>query len=434
MITILEYKTRREKLAKMLQKDSVAIIFAANEQIRNGDAHFRFRQDSNFYYLTGFNEPQAVLVIDTNTLTSTIFNKMLNPEEEIWNGKILGQDGACTQLGIDVAYPFSEIAKHLPELLANKKHVYYDLSQLNYYEQYIYPALKELQKLARSGINAPTSLLDIKPELSELRLIKSESEIALIKKATAISIEAHIHAAKALSQLTNESELEAEFLYKLHKLGCRNTAYESIVAAGNNACTLHYIDNNQKINKNSLVLIDAGGEFANYAADITRVYPAGGKFNLEQSQIYTLVLNAQRKAISLIKPGCLWNTLQEAIIHTISAGLLELGILSGNLDDLIAKKAYLNFYMHGSGHWLGLDVHDTGSYKLNNNWRELKAGMVLTVEPGIYIRQGLENVEKRWQGIGIRIEDDILVTKDGYLNLTEALPVNIDEIEALCSG
>ncbi|NCX96733.1 MAG: M24 family metallopeptidase, partial [Chitinophagia bacterium] len=249
MINMAEYKERRKKLAQSLPKDSVAIVFAANEQIRNGDAHFRFRQDSNFYYLTGFNEPQAILVIDTNTLNRTLFNKASNPSEEVWNGKILGQEGALLELNVDVAYAITDITTHLPKLIANKKSLYYDFSQLENYEQYIYPALIELQKAARTGISAPTSMCDIKPELSELRLIKSGAEIELIKKATSISVNAHKHAAKMLRELENEAEIEAEFLYELHKLGCRNVAYESIVAAGNNACTLHYIDNNQKLDK-----------------------------------------------------------------------------------------------------------------------------------------------------------------------------------------
>lgn len=433
MVNISEYKERRLKLAKKLPKDSIALIFAANEQIRNGDAHYRFRQDSSFYYLTGFNEPQAILVIDSNPLTSSLFNKPNNPEEEIWNGKILGQEGACQELGFDFAYPINDFKTHLPKILANKKNVYYDFSQLENYDKHIHPAFIELQKSTRSGISAPNTFSDIKPELSEMRLIKSANEIELLKKAASISIQAHMHAGKMLCKLENEADVETEFLYKLHKLGCKNVAYEPIIAGGNNACTLHYIDNNQKLDKNSLVLIDAGGEFANYAADITRVYPVSGKFNDEQRKIYELVLKAQRNAISLVKPGCLWNSLQETIIKTITTGLVELNILQGKIDELITNKAYANFYMHGSGHWLGLDVHDCGAYKINNVWRELKPGMVITVEPGIYIQDGLKNVEKRWQGIGIRIEDDILVTESGYVNLTAELPVDIDAIEALCS-
>lgn len=434
MTIVTEYQNRRQKLAKRLSKDSVVILFAAHEQIRNGDTHFRFRQDSNFYYLTGFNEAESILIIDTNSLKSIIFNRVTNKDEEIWNGKILGQEGAIQELGVDLAYPITEIHTQLPKLLANKESVYYDFTQFNNYEKFIYPAILEVKKMQRQGVSTPHNLKDIKPELSELRLIKSDNEIKLIKKATSISVDAHLHTAKLLNSLTNEAEVEAEFLYKLHKLGCRNVAYEPIVAAGNNACTLHYIENNHALSKDTLVLIDAGGEFANYAADITRVYPVSGKFTSEQAQIYNLVLRAQRNAIDLIKPGCLWNSLQTIIIKTLTEGLIELGILDGNVDDLIANKAYLDFYMHGSGHWLGLDVHDAGSYKINDNWRELKSGMVLTVEPGIYISHSYKNIENRWRGIGIRIEDDILVTDNGYINLTADLPVDIDAIEALCGG
>lgn len=430
MITTAEYKARRKHLASLLPKDSIALIFASNEIVRNGDAHYRFRQDSNFYYLTGFNEADAILVIDPQNTQSILFNKVHDIQNEIWNGKILGQEGACTELKVDAAYPISEINTHLQELLKTKKLIYFDMLQFSNYEQYVFPIIKHLQSTSQRGDAPCERLHDLKPLLSEMRLKKSPAEIDLMRKAAEISVAAHKKACETIKKLNNEAEVEAELNYELQRLGCRNVAYESIVAGGNNACTLHYIANNQPLDKNSLLLIDAGGEYANYAADITRVFPISGKFNQEQRQIYELVLKAQRAAIALVKPGTVWNDLQDTIIEIITSGLIELGILQGKTSELIRSKAYREFYMHGSGHWLGLDVHDCGNYKVNGAWRKLEPGMVLTVEPGIYIREGTENVAKRWQGIGVRIEDDLLVTASGYENLSAALPVEIEQIEA----
>lgn len=430
MITTDEYIARRTKIANLLPKDSVAIIFASPEVIRNGDAHFRFRQNSDFFYLTGFNEPRAVLIIDSDKQQSILFNQKCDLQTEIWNGKILGQKAAVTELGVDKAYPIEDIEASLKELLVTKKAIYYDLQQFKNYEQYILPIIQCLQASARRGVAPCSSLHDLKPLTSEMRLIKSPAEIKLMQKAADISVKAHKRTWATLANLQNEAEVEAELLYEMQRLGCRNVAYESIVANGNNACTLHYIENNQPLANDRLLLIDAGGEYANYAADITRTFPISGKFNQHQAKIYNLVLKAQKAAISLVKPGTIWNTLQETIVEIITQGLVELEILNGDVQDLIKNKAYLEFYMHGSGHWLGLDVHDCGSYKINDKWRPLEEGMVLTVEPGIYIREGSTNVAKHWQGIGVRIEDDILVTKDGHKILSGDLPVEINEIEA----
>lgn len=430
MITTEEYRARRQNLINQLPKDSIAIIFANTEVIRNGDAHYRFRQDSNFYYLTGFNEPQAILIIDPEQQQSIIFNQAHDPQTEIWHGKVLGQETAKAELGVDAAYPITDIELHLKNLLSTKAKVFYDLQQFANYEQYLLPVMQLLKNSTQRNSSACTSLHDLKPLISEMRLIKSPTEIELMQKAVEISVAAHKRTWKKLANSANEAIIEAELLYEMQRLGCRNVAYDSIVASGNNACTLHYTKNNQEIIKNGLILIDAGGEFANYAADITRTIPANGKFNQQQAQIYNLVLKAQKAAIALVKPHTIWNKIQETIIKIITTGLVELGILQGNVQNLIANKAYQEFYMHGSGHWLGLDVHDCGSYKINNQWRPLAEGMVLTVEPGIYIREGTNNVAKHWQGIGVRIEDDILVTKDGHKNLSADLPVTINEIEA----
>lgn len=431
MITKEEYMARRLKLAKLLPKNSTAIIFAASEVFRNNDATYRFRQNSDFYYLTGFNEPDAILIINSApNEASILFNKPLNQLEEQWNGKRLGQIDACESLGVDAAYSLEEIETHLPVFLSNKNAVYYDINTNKNWDNYLLKTFKQLKNQGRNTACAPLSFYDIKPILSEMRLFKSPKEISLIKKAVEISISAHKRVIKNIKNLKSEAKVEAELLYELNRLGCRNVAYESIIASGNNACTLHYVENNQPLKPDTLILIDAGGEYENYAADITRVFPINGKFNPEQRQIYELVLKAQRAGISLIKPGCIWNDIQTNIIKILTEGLVELGILIGHPDNLIKEEAYKQFYMHGSGHWLGLDVHDCGVYKINNSWRELEAGMVLTVEPGLYISNKITNIDKKWLGIGVRIEDDILVTETGYENLSKDLMVDISDIEA----
>jgi Xaa-Pro aminopeptidase len=267
-----------------------------------------------------------------------------------------------------------------------------------------------------------------------MRLFKDEAELKLLRKAANISVAAHKKAMQCCSQANYEYELEAELMQTFIRSGCRSVAYDPIVGSGKNACVLHYTDNNQPLAANALILIDAGGEYENYAADITRTFPRNGKFSPEQTAIYNLVLKAQKAGIESIKPGLPWNAIQQTIIKILTTGLCELGLLTGSVEDCIANESYRTFYMHNSGHWLGLDVHDSGAYKINGEWRPLEAGMVLTVEPGIYIQEGLKDVDAKWWNIGVRIEDDILVTQSGYENLTAALPVDIHEIEALMRG
>ncbi|MDI9818971.1 MULTISPECIES: Xaa-Pro aminopeptidase [unclassified Legionella] len=435
MITQQEYQARRRQLAAGLPQGAIAIIPAANEVLRNGDAHYRFRQDSDFYYLTGFNEPEALLlVIAGQKGESYLFNRPLNPTQEQWTGKRLGQEGAIEQLGVDAAYPIDRLDFQLPELLANKTAIYYAIGRHPVYERRILQALQLVKRQIRRGVKAPGALFDLEPILSELRLFKSKAEIALMRKAAEISVAAHQRAMKACRRADNEYQLEAELLYEFSYNGCRSVAYDPIVGSGANSCILHYTDNNQPLREGDLVLIDAGGEFENYAADITRTFPVNGHFSLEQRAIYEIVLNAQRAAMACIKPGARWNEPQQTIVRILTEGLCTLGLLKGNVDALIAEEAYKPFYMHNSGHWLGLDVHDAGYYKIDGEWRLLEPGMVLTVEPGLYISAGMDGVEERWWNIGVRIEDDVLVTKNGHENLTAGLPVDITEIEALMRG
>jgi Xaa-Pro aminopeptidase len=433
MINVAEYQKRRETLANNLPKNSIAIFFGNNESIRNGDVHYRFRQNSDFYYLTGFNEPDAALVILSDECMCILFNRPNNELEEIWNGKRLGQKNVKQVLGINTAFVIDKLDEHLEKLIMDKERVYYPVGQNTVIDEKIIKIFAKTNKPSRTSNNASKAIYDIKPIISEMRLIKSTAEIDLIRRAAKISVAAHQRAMKKAKTSTNEYMLESHINYELSRQGCKNVAYEPIVAAGDNACILHYIENNQPINPNDLVLIDAGGEYANYAADITRVFPISGKFTHSQKQIYELVLKAQRAGIAIIKPGCIWDEIQTIIVKTLTQGLVDLGILKGKVDNLIKSGAYKDFYMHSSGHWLGLDVHDSGSYKINGDYRALEPGMVLTVEPGLYISKNALNVDKRWRGIGVRIEDDILVTELGYENLTADLISDVEDIEDFLS-
>ncbi len=430
MISQQEYQSRRKRLAEKLSKDSIAIIPAAQEVLRNGDAHYRFRQDSNFYYLTGLHEPDALLII-TSDKESILFNRPRNPSEELWTGKRLGQEGAMQQLGMDAAYALEQMDTELPKLFSGKSTIYYALGKNSLLENSIRDTLNTMKQQVRRGTKAPEVLHDLEPLLSEMRLFKSEAELQLMRQAAAISVAAHLRAMQQCRHLDYEYQLEAELIHEFCRQGCRSSAYDSIVGGGENACTLHYTANNKALVPGELILIDAGAEYENYAADITRTFPANGVFSEEQKKIYELVLKAQQAGIALVKPGLPYNEIQQTIIRIITTGLCELEILNGDVEELIAKEAYKPFYMHNSGHWLGLDVHDAGLYKINGEWRPLAAGMVLTVEPGIYISADLAHVDKRWHSIGVRIEDDVLVTATGHEVLTKALPVTCADIEAL---
>lgn len=432
MISQREYQERRNTLAQKLPEGSIAIIPAANEVVRNGDAHYRFRQDSNFYYLTGYNEPDAFLmVLAGSKAQSVLFNRPRNPAEEQWTGVRLGQDGAISELHMDAAFPIESMADELPKLLDGKSAIFYALARNPQLEKIIRQSLVVLKNQVRRGVKVPDNLCDLEPILGEMRLFKSPAELDIMRQAANISVKAHQQAMRQCKHLEHEYQLEAELVYEFSRHGCRSVAYDPIVGCGENACILHYTNNNQPLKEGSLVLIDAGGEFENYAADITRTFPVNGQFSPEQKSIYELVLKAQKAGIAIIKPGIPWNRIQQTMVRILTEGLCALGILKGDAEEMIANEAYKPFYMHNSGHWLGLDVHDCGLYKINGEWRPLEPGMVLTVEPGLYISAHSPEVDPRWWGIGVRIEDDVVVTKSGYEVLTAALPVDIDEIEAL---
>lgn len=430
-----DYEVRRQQLAKKLSPDSLAIIPAASEVTRNGDAVYRFRQDSDFFYLTGFNEPDAVLVIMAGqTGESILFNRPRDLLHEQWTGRRLGQIEAKDVLGVQDAQPVDAFAKQLPELIANKQAIYFTPNRFPCYEKMIWQAIKTVKGQVRKGITAPLMLCDLEPLLSEMRLIKSAAEIKLMQRAADISVAGHLKAMQGCREAAWEYELEALLTYEFLRQGSRGQAYDPIVGVGENACVLHYTANNQPLHAGQLVLIDAAAEFNNYAADITRTFPVNGSFSGEQRAIYELVLAVQRAGIGCIKPGVSWDLVQQTIVRLITVGLCDLGILKGQVDELIANESYKSFYMHNSGHWLGLDVHDCGQYKMNQVWRTLETGMVMTVEPGIYITPEIPGVDPRWWNIGVRIEDDILVTQDGHRNLTAALPSAVSDIEALMRG
>lgn len=431
-----EFESRRKKIAQWMQPHSVLILFSAEVYPRSGDTDFPFRQNNNFYYLTGFNEPESVCVLvkDENNVEFILFNRPRDKEKEIWDGRRLGQEGAVKILGADRAFSILDVDSQLPELLANKTTIYFQIGYNESHDQRVNDWLNKVRAKIRTGINAPTAIIDISHQLSEMRLIKSDDEIQQIKKVTHISAKAHARVMRCIKNLKTEQQVEAELMHEFLFHGCRTPAYPMIIGGGANACILHYTENDAPLESGQLLLIDAGAEYQHYAADITRTFPINGTYSKEQRAIYEIVLNAQKEGIKQVKPGTPWNKIQDVMVKIITQGLVDLTILEGSVDKLIETKAYRAFYMHNSGHWMGLDVHDVGAYKIDNEWRLLEPGMVLTIEPGIYIPENTPNVDPKWWNIGIRIEDDILVTPEGCEILTQDVPKEIDEVEALIQG
>lgn len=433
MINMSEYAKRRKELMKFVAPSSIVIVPSANEIFRNGDTHYSFRQNSDFYYLTGFNEPEAiaVLVPRNKNIDYILFNRVRDKTREIWDGPRAGQEGAKEIYGADESYPFEDFAAKLPELLVDCETIYYPVGKNPALDHLITSSINLLRAKVRGGVRSPLAIVDVAQLLSEMRLIKSKAEIAVMQKAADISVAAHERAMQACKPGMYEYQLEAELMQEFLNQGARYTAYGSIVGAGKNSCVLHYVANNEKINNGDMVLIDAGCEFENYASDITRTFPANGKFSSEQRAIYDLVLEAQLAAIKEVKPGAAFTKPQDVVVKIITQGLVDLGILKGRVSDLIEQKAYFDFYMHRSGHWLGLDVHDVGTYGVGDKWRNLESGMALTVEPGIYISESIKGVHKRWHNIGVRIEDDVVVTDSGNHVLTKKLVKKANDVEAL---
>jgi Xaa-Pro aminopeptidase len=436
MIKTAEFARRRKELMQKIGADGIVILNAASSVTRNNYHEYPYRQNSDFYYLTGFKEPDAVMVLAPKRKEGEfiLFNRVRDREKEIWDGYRAGQEGARKDFGADESFSIQELEKKLPELLAGREKIHCMLGACPAFDKILLNAVNVVRGQIRSGIQAPLAFVDIRPTIHEMRLIKSPDEIALMQKAAEISANAHIRAMKSCKPGMYEYHLEAEMTHEFLQNGARSHAYTPIIGSGANSCILHYVTNEEKIKNGDMVLIDAGAEYDYYAADVTRTFPANGKFSAEQRAVYEIVLAAQLAGIKAVKPGTAWNQIDNIVIKVITQGLLDIGLLKGNLDHLIEKQAYSPFYMHRSGHWIGLDVHDAGRYKMNDKWRKLEAGMVRTVEPGIYISADTPGVHKRWHNIGVRIEDDVVVTKTGHDILSQGVPKTVDEIESLMAS
>jgi len=437
LIPVKEFNDRRRRLMELMAPDSIAILPAAPERVRNRDVLHPFRQDSDFQYLTGFGEPEAVLVLIPGREhgESVLFCKERNPEKELWDGFLAGPEGAIETFGLDDAFPIADIDDILPGMIEGRSRVYYPLGKDHNFDVRVMDWVKLIRSKVRSGAHPPGEFVALEHLLHDLRLYKSAAEIKVMAKAGEISCEAHKRAMKRARQGGFEYTLEAELIHTFMENGARSTAYPSIVGGGANGCILHYIENSAPLKDGDLVLIDAGCELECYASDITRTFPVSGKFSDEQRALYEVVLAAQHAAIEEIKPGNHWDHPHQAALRVLTQGLIDLGLLKDTtVEQAIEEQAFKPFFMHRTGHWLGMDVHDVGDYKVGDAWRQLEPGMAMTVEPGLYVAPDNTSVDEKWRGIGIRIEDDVVVTKEGCRILTEAAPKTIPEIEALMAG
>jgi len=427
-----EFSKRRRQLMRMMGKGSIAILPSANIKTRNRDVEYRFRQESDFYYLTGFSEPDAVAVLVPGRPEGEflMFCRERDPERELWDGKRAGPDGVVAEFEADDAFPVGDIDDILPGLIESCERVYYTMGAHPEFDSRLLGWVSALRTKAGPGVHIPDEFVAMDHMLHDMRLYKSRAEISAMKKSAKIAVAAHKRAMQACQPDMYEYQLEAEYLYEFRRNGV-DTSYQPIVGSGDNACVLHYVENDRQMLDGELVLVDAGCEYECYASDITRTYPVNGTFTKPQRELYEVVLRAHQAALEHIAPGNSWHEFHDAAVKEITRGLKDLGILKGSLAELIRKQAYRPYFMHRTGHWLGLDVHDVGDYKVSDQWRMLEPGMVLTVEPGIYISERHRRVKKCYRGIGIRIEDDVLVTRDGYEVLTRQLPVDPDAIEEL---
>ncbi len=429
-----ELLKRRKTLMRMVGNDGVAIIPSAKSIPRNRDVHYTFRQDSDFLYLTGFNEPDALALLLPGHADGQyiLFCRDRNPEQEVWDGRRTGQEGAQEIYLADRAFSISQLEELLPKLLSDRERIFYPMGRDVNFDRKVINWVNQSRGSSRNSKHIPHELLSLDYFLHDMRLYKSRSELSLMRQAAKAAIAGHLRAIKTCKPGMYEYEVEAEIVYEFRKAGCVK-AYPCIVGGGENGCILHYIENNHILNDGDLLLIDAGAEYQGYASDITRTFPINGSFSKVQREVYELVLEAQCAAIKKVQPGNHWNDPHNEAVKVLTKGLVSLGLLKGRPAKLIKDEEYRKFYMHRTGHWLGLDVHDVGDYRFDEEWRLLEPGMTLTVEPGLYITKA-RGVPKRFWNIGIRIEDDVLVTKDGNKVLTEKLTRDPDEIEALMSA
>ena len=422
------YKRRRAALAQGMGR-GVAIVPTAPERIRNRDAHHPYRFDSYFYYLTGFREPEAVLVIIAGEAArSILFCRDKDPEREVWDGFRYGPEAALAAFGLDETYPVTQLDTQMAELLTDQSSVFCHLGGGGGWDARVVGWINAVRERVRSGVSAPLEIHDVHALLDEMRLIKDPEEVRIMRRAAAISAGAHRRAMRAARPGRAEYEIEAELLHEFRRHGAQAPAYTPIVAGGERACVLHYVENDGALHDGDMLLIDAGCELDGYASDITRTFPVNGRFSGPQKSVYELVLASQQAAIAAVKPGNSWIAPHEAAVNVLARGMIDLGLLSGSLDEALEKETYKKFYMHRTGHWLGLDVHDAGNYRRDSKWRALQPGMVLTVEPGCYIRPG-PAVPEQFAGIGVRIEDDVLVTASGCEILSREAPKQVAEIE-----
>ncbi len=425
------YQARREQALAAFH-GGVAIIPSATTVLRNNDTEYEFRQNSDFYYLTGFDEPDAVLVLapEHKEHKTVLFLRERDRAMEIWNGRRLGVDAAAAALGVDIAYPIDSLADELPGYLTNAETLYYALGN-DATESCVRAALSEARAMTRRSGFSPDTIADPSPALHAMRQIKTAHEIALLRRSAQATARGHLAAMRATRPGLHEYEIEAVLEYEFHRSGAQREAYESIVASGDNATILHYHENRDLLADGALLLIDAAAEYDYYATDVTRTWPVNGRFSPEQRAIYEIVLTAQRVAIDALQPGKPQRAFHHAAVRVITEGLIDLGLLHGSVDENIERETYREYYMHGTGHWLGMDVHDVGRYRdMSDTPVALEPGMITTVEPGIYVQRDAA-CDERFRGIGVRIEDDLLITESGTENLTAAIPKTIDELEAI---
>jgi Xaa-Pro aminopeptidase len=430
-----EYERRRTQLMRLIGDDGIAILPAAPVRQRNNDVDYNYRQDSDFYYLTGFSEPEAVAVLipGREAAEYILFIRERDPEREIWDGKRAGPAGAVEEYGADDAFPIADIDEILPGLLEKRSRVFYTMGLNQEFDHHVVSWVNTLRAQARIGTHPPQEFVSLEHVLHDMRLFKSRAEVALMRRSGEIAAGAHVRAMRFCRPGRMEYEVMAELVHEFNRHGA-DISYHPIVGSGPNSCVLHYRDNNARMQEGDLLLVDAGCEFGYYASDITRTYPVSGRYDSAQRAVYEVVLEAQNAAIAKVKPGNHWNEPHDAAVRAITRGLMRIGLLKGSLTHLIRSGAYRTFFMHRTGHWLGMDVHDVGDYKVGDEWRVFEPGMGLTVEPGIYIPAGTRGVPKKFWNIGIRIEDDVVVTRNGCEVLTDGVPNEPDRIEALMAA
>ncbi len=430
-----EFAKRRKQLMRIMGKGAIAILPAAPVRLRNRDVDYAYRQDSDFHYLTGFSEPESVAVLIPGRKHGeyVLFCREKDPVRETWDGRRAGPEGVVEHFGADDGFPIGDIDDILPGMIEQCERVYYTMGVHPEFDNRLMGWLNTLRAQVGKGTHTPQEFVVLDHVLHDMRLYKSRSEISAMRRSAKIAAAAHVRAMKTCRPGMKEFEVEAEFLHEFRRKGTE-PSYQPIVGGGENGCILHYTENTDRLDDGDLVLIDAGCEYDYYASDITRTFPVNGRFTPEQRAIYDVVLEAQTAAIENIQPGLHCKVAHEAAVKAVTRGLVKLGILKGKVPSLIKSEAYKRFFMHGTGHWLGLDVHDVGDYKVGDQWRVLEPGMVLTVEPGIYIPSGSKGVAKKWWGIGVRIEDDVVVTRDGHDVLSRDVPKDPDDIEKLMSA